>query len=68
MENVVNVQKIKRYVEKNSLTKSSFCKLCKISVATLNRIYGGKDFYLCALFKIAKAMGVRVCELFNKSV
>ncbi len=68
MENVVDVRKIKEFQKGNGLSKTSFCKLCKISVATLNRIYSGKDFYLITLFKIAKAMGVRVCELFNKSV
>jgi len=68
MANVVDVQKIKQFIEQNSLTKTRFCKLCKIGIATLNKIYGGKDFNLIAAFKIAKVMNVRVSELFNKSV
>lgn len=68
MENIVDVQLIKEFQEKNRLSKTRFCKTCKISVATLNKIYCGKDFNLIALFKIAKVMGVRVCELFIKRV
>lgn len=66
MKDVVNVQMIKQFIEQKALSKTHFCKLCKISVSTLNRIYCGKDFNLLALFRVVKVMGVRVCELFNK--
>lgn len=65
MKEIVNTQKIIEYIDVNNLTKTDFCKLCKISISTFNRILSGKDFYLATLFKIAKIMQVNVCNLFN---
>lgn len=66
MKDIINTQKIKEYISANNLTKTKFCKLCKISISTLNRIFSGDNFYLDALFKIAKIMQVNVYTLFYK--
>ncbi|MCI8435574.1 MAG: helix-turn-helix transcriptional regulator [Clostridia bacterium] len=66
MENPVNVQIIKNYMKKNHLTKTHFCKLCKISITTLNRILGGQNCKLTAIFKIARRIGVPIHQLFAK--
>ena len=37
-----NVEIIKNYIAKNRLTKAEFCKRCKISCKTLNKILSRK--------------------------
>ena len=62
--NQINVQLIEDFIKKNHLTKTSFCRLCKISLSRLHSILSGKDIYISALFRIANIMNIRVCELF----
>lgn len=63
MYNAVNTTIIDSYIKANNLSKTKFCKLCKISVDTFNRIITNRDFYLVSLFRIAKTMNVYLCEL-----
>lgn len=51
----------------NNLSKKSFCKLCKISYETLQKIlYNQYNFRVNAIFKVAKFLNVEVTELFNE--
>lgn len=60
----MNVEMILEYIKSNNLTNKEFCKQCRISTSTFYRIMNNKNFNLVSLFKIAKKMNVRVCQLF----
>lgn len=56
---------ITNYMNVNNLNKTSFCKLCKISLSTFNKIMEGKNNYgIISLFKIAKVLKIHICDLF----
>lgn len=52
-------------MQNNKMSKTKFCKVCKIGISTFNRIMNNKNFNLISLFKIAKTINVRICELFT---
>lgn len=64
MENLIKTELITNYLKEHNLSKTKFCKLCKISVSTFNRIMNGKPFYLIALFRIARTIKVDLHQLF----
>ena len=64
LKDTVNTKLIEEYIKSNNLTKTKFCKQCKISYSTLMRILNNGDFYITALFNIAKVMNVKVHSLF----
>ena len=64
-QNTIDVQKIKDFMAENNLTKIQFCKECRISRETLEKIL--KDCYeskILAIFKIAKFMKCPIKDLF----
>jgi len=64
--NKINTQLIKKYLKEKKLSKSNFCKQCKISVVTLNKIISNKEnFRIIALFKIARVLNLQVYQLFE---
>ena len=65
MNDKLNVNLIFDYINKHHLTKSNFCKQCKISTSAFYRIINGKDFQLIALFKIAKIMNLKLYQFFE---
>lgn len=67
VKNCVNKKVIENYIKNNNLSKSKFCKLCKISYSTLTRILNDENFYLSAIFKIARVMSTQVYNLFELS-
>ncbi len=66
MKNTIKTELIENFIKDNSLSKSKFCKLCKISQSTLNKIMtNSENFRIIALFKIAKVLKIQVFEMFN---
>ena len=65
MDNKVNVKIIVEYLKENNLTRKEFCRQCRISTSTFYKIINGNDFGLQSLFRIAKRMDIRICELFK---
>ncbi|MBD5632098.1 MAG: helix-turn-helix transcriptional regulator [Clostridia bacterium] len=63
--NLINTKIIESYIRENNLTKTEFCRQCKISTSTYYRIINGKDFQLIALFKIAKTMDLKPYQFFE---
>lgn len=62
---MIKTEVIKIYLKENELSKSAFCKKCKISFTTLKKVLEQDTSYnLVALFKIAHVLKIRVCELF----
>lgn len=62
---IVNTEKIEDFRIKNNFTKKEFCEMCKIGTDTYHRILTGQNFYLTAIFKIARVMKVHAYTLFN---
>ena len=66
MKNIIKTELIIDYLKSNNLSKSKFCKLCKISYRTLNKILlGDTNFEVIALFRIAKMLGIQIHTIFN---
>ena len=66
MKNTIKTEIIGKYMNENKLSKTKFCKMCKISPSTLNKIMTNDDnFGIIALFKIARVIEVQVYQIFN---
>lgn len=69
MKNTIKTELIKNFIKENNLSKSKFCKMCKISQSTLNKIMtNSENFRIIALFKIARVLKIQVYQMFNKKV
>ena len=66
MKNTTKTELIENFIKENNLSKSKFCKMCKISQSTLNKIItNNENFRIIALFKIARVLKIQVFEMFN---
>ena len=65
MKNTIKTELIENFIKDNSLSKSKFCKLCKISQSTLNKIMtNSENFRIIALFKIARVLKIQIYQMF----
>lgn len=61
----INTKLIEDYIKENNLTKTEFCKLCKISTKTLYKILLYKSkFSLIEIFKLARVMNISIINFF----
>ena len=66
MKDLIKAEIIERYLQENNISKTKFCKLCKINIKTLNKILSNNtNFELIALFRIANVINVQVYQMFN---
>ena len=66
MKNTIKTEIIEKFMIENKLSKAKFCKMCKISPNTLNKIITNDDnFGIIALFKIARVLKIQVFQLFK---
>ena len=66
MKNTIRTELIENFIKENNLSKSKFCKMCKINQSTLNKIMtNSENFRIIALFKIARVLKIQVFEMFN---
>lgn len=66
MKNTIKTVLIENFIKDNNLSKSKFCKMCKISQSTLNKIMtSNENFRIIALFKIARVLKIQVYQMFN---
>ena len=66
MKNTIKTVLIENFIKDNNLSKSKFCKMCKISQSTLNKIMtNSENFRIIALFKIARVLKIQVYQMFN---
>lgn len=66
MKNTIKTEIIENFMLANQISKTKFCKMCKISPSTLNKIMTNDDnFGIIALFKIARVVKVQVYQMFN---
>ena len=63
---MIKTEIIENYMKEHNLSKTKFCKICKISPSTFNKIMANdRNFGLIALFKIARVMEIYVHLMFN---
>lgn len=63
-ENHIKKDLILMYRKKNNLSIEKFCKLARIDKSVYYKIMSGKsNFYVIAIFRIAKLMGIEMKDL-----
>ena len=64
MKKIIKVHIIEKFMKDNNLSKTKFCKMCRISLATYDKILQNKTNYrIVALFKVARIIKVNVYNL-----
>lgn len=54
------------YMKNNNVSKCAFCKMCKISIPSLNKVLTGRfDVDLKILYKIARVTKNSICDYFR---
>lgn len=67
MDNAININLIKGYMQQKSLSKSEFCKRCNISKYTYDKLLKKqKRLNIIALFNIAREMKLYIGDLIVK--
>lgn len=62
----IKYELIEKFMQKNNLSNTAFCKLCKISPATFKKIKNNQiNYRINALFKIAKTLNVNISQMFE---
>ena len=66
MKNTIKTEIIEKFMLENKISKTKFCKMCKIGLNTLNKIMNNDyNFEIIALFKIARVIKLQVYNMFN---
>ena len=66
MKDTIKIVIIEKFMLENNISKTNFCKMCKISNSTLNKIMTNDlNFEIVALFKIARVIKIQVYQMFN---
>jgi len=55
---------LEEFLKTENLSMREFCKRCKIGHSTLKKICNGEDYKYVSLYKVARAVGVQMYELF----
>lgn len=67
MKENIKMEVIEQFMKEKGLTRTQFCKLCKISYGVFLKIERGEaTVRISALFRIAKIMGIPIKELFRQ--
>ena len=67
MEITFNHEIVENFMAENKLSKTAFCKLCKITPLAFYKFMNNDDsLFLLPVFKIAKAIGVELKDMFEK--
>jgi len=65
MEKLIKTEVIESYIKEKGISKTKFCKICKISFSTFKKILNNdRNFGIVALFKIARVMKINICDIF----
>ena len=66
MKNIIKYEVIEKFIKDKKLSKTKFCKLCRVQYRTFKKIMSNDfHFRVKTLFRIAKFMNVEVVELLN---
>lgn len=67
MENIIKTEVILEFMEKNNLSPTAFCKFCKISKSSYDKIMNNDlRVKIKTVLKIMVAMKIRLNQLVNK--
>lgn len=67
MKETIKTELIRNFIKEQHLSKTKFCKLCKISPSTFHKIMKNDfHFHTGAFFRIAKVMKIEVVEIFDE--
>lgn len=62
----IRTEIIEEYRTKNKLSKSAFCRICKIAFRTYGKIMNGNyNFDVRALLRISKVLKIPIHQLFK---
>lgn len=68
MKHRIRTEYIQEYIDKNNMTKTSFCKECGLSLSLKDKIMGGSlNFRLNSLRKAANFIGKEIYEMFEST-
>ena len=63
--NIFKTELIANYMKSNNLSKNKFCKLCKISPQSFDKIFDcNLTVGLKVVYKITRTIDIRLCEFF----
>lgn len=64
---MINTELILDYMKDNGLSKAAFCRQCKISTGTLQKLLSGNyKINVIVLFKIARVLNIEISALILK--
>lgn len=67
MKEIIKTELIDQFIKEQGLTRTRFCKLCKMSYGTFVKIRRGEcNVKMNAIFRMARVMRIKVHELFKK--
>ena len=65
---LIKTELIKKYLIDKKITKTEFCKRCKISFSVLYKLLNKKRNYnMICLARICKVLGIRFSEIFAEN-
>ncbi len=66
IKNKVKVKLITNHIKSTGTCKTRFAKQCNVGIYTFNKILDETQVYqISSLYKIAKVMDIRFCDLFR---
>ena len=66
-EKYFKTELIENYIKENKISKIEFCKRCKLSIGTLNKVLSNQlNFKLNAIFKIARVLNIEIKDICEK--
>ncbi|MBO5394790.1 MAG: helix-turn-helix transcriptional regulator [Clostridia bacterium] len=66
MKNTINTKPILSFMKENHLNKAAFCRLCGISVYSLNKILTNpKGLRVTPIVKIVNLLNIKLSDLLN---
>lgn len=63
---MIKTELIENFFEEHHLSKTKFCKICKISLSTLKKILNNENVNLIAVYKVSKVLGIYLHQMFKK--
>ena len=64
---IIKTELIDKFMENSKMLKLKFCKVCKISLSSFNKLkINSLNLGIVVLFKIARALNIEICELFKE--
>lgn len=63
MKLIYNINLILNFIQKNHLTKTGFCRMCKISLTTFKNILLNKNISTYSMYKVAELLKVKFKDL-----